>query len=215
LKGHHYQTTSGGKMKNMNRKLGTMILCAAVVSLSAIAALAQTQRPAFDPLRGLKHALETASAPALSSQQEEQLKTLVQQFRDSRKSKEPDATLGAARKAYQEAILAGDAATANAQAQTIANLAAAHSSENLKAEAGFAIQALTVIKGNQPQYDALVQKYGNSGVTQLVSGIAGGGRFGGPGRGPGFSPRGKRGERGDGAGVRPNRFEGGPRGRRP
>lgn len=202
-------------MKSMTRKLGAVIFCAALACAGAVAANAQTARPTPDSLRGLKHALETASAPALSSQQEEQLKTLIQQFRESRKSQGPNEALGAARKAYNDAIQAGDVAAASAQAQTIANLVAAQSSENLKAEAGFAIQALAVIKSNQQQYDALVQQFGASGVSRLVSGLAGGGRFGGPGRGPGFGPRGGRGDGTEGAGVRPYRLEGGPRGRRP
>ncbi len=200
----------------MSRKLRALIFCAALACLGVIVANAQTERPAFDPLRGLKHALETAGAPALSSQQEDQLKTLIQQFRDAHKSHEPDPALGTARKAYDAAILAGDAAAATAQAQTIANLIATHSSDSLKAEAGFQIQALAIIKSNPQQFDALVQKFGNSGVVRLLGGLAGGGRFGGPGPGgfrggPGAGPGGRPGGFGDGA----NGFNGAPRSRRP
>lgn len=198
--------------KKLGQKLGAIIFC---VGLAAVAASAQTARPTPDALRGIKHALETASAPALNAQQEEQLKALVQQARESRKAQGRDDALGAARKAYQEAILAGDAATASAQAQIIANLAAAHSSESLKAEANFAIQALAVLKSNPQQYDALVQKFGNSGVTRLVSGLARGGKFGGPGRGFRVGARAGKGRGADGTGLRPNRFKGSPRGRRP
>ena len=198
-------------MKSLNQKLGAVMFC---VALAAVAATAQTVRPTPDSLRGLKRALESASAPALSSQQEEQLKTLIQQFRESRKSQEPDAALGAARKAYQEAILAGDAAAANAQAQTIANLVAVHSSESLKAESGLAIQALAIIKSNPQQYDALVQKFGNSGVSRLMSSLPRAGRIGrGHGMGLREKHNGRKGERL----TRPNRFEAGSgslRGRR-
>lgn len=200
-------------MKSLNQKLGAAIFCAALTCLGATAN-AQTARPTPDVLRGLKHALETASAPALSSQQEEQLKALIQQSHESRKAQRPDEALGAARKAYHDAILAGDAAAASAQAQTIANLAAVHTSENLKAEANLAIQALAVLKSNPQQYEALVQKFGNSGVTRIVGGLDGGGRFGGFGRGPGFGPRGRKGDVPDGTGVRPNRLDRGPRVRR-
>ena len=74
-------------MKNMSRKLGALIFCAAI---AAVAANAQTARPTPDSLRGLKRALETASAPALSAQHEGQLKALAQQSRESRKSQGTD-----------------------------------------------------------------------------------------------------------------------------
>ena len=201
-------------MKSLDQKLGVVIFCAALACAGVVAANAQTAWPAPDSLRGLKRALEVAGAPALSTQQEEQLRTLVQQFRESRKSQEPDGALGAARKAYHEAILAGDAAAANAQAQTIANLVATHSSENLKAESSLAIQALAIIKSNPQQFDALVQKFGNSGVSRLMGSLPRAGRFGAMGRGPGISPREGRGDKSGERLMRPNRFEGGLRGRR-
>ena len=198
-------------MNSISLKLRSVIFCAAFVGLSAILVNAQPARLAPEPLRGLKHALETAGAPALSSQQEEQLKTLIQQFHDSRKAQTPDPGFGEARKAYDAAILSGDVAAATAAAQTLSNLMATHSAENLKAEAGFQIQALAVIKSNQQQYDALVQKFGNSGLVRLLGGLAVGpfGRPGGP-SGP-SGPGGRTGGFGDGRagfGARPGRPDG-------
>jgi hypothetical protein len=198
-------------MRSLNQKLGAVIFCAALACAGVVAANAQTARPTPDSLRGLKRALETAGAPALSTQQEEQLKALIQQFRESRKSQEPDAALGAARKAYHEAILAGDAAAANAQAQTIANLVATDSSESLKAESSLAIQALAIIKSNSQQFDALVQKFGNSGVSRLMSSLPRAGRIG---RGPGMGPSQRHGDKPGERLTRPNRFEGSLRSRR-
>lgn len=172
-----------------NLKLRAAISGALLLCLLALGVSAQPpQRPQFDPLRGLKHALEEAGAPALSTQQEEQLKTLIQQFRDARGNQQPDANLRAAQQAYDAAILAGNTAAANQQAQAIATALAAHTAERLQADAAFKIQVLNVIKSNQQQYNALVQKFGTTGVVRLLGSLAGGpGGFGGPG-GPGHGP---------------------------
>ncbi|MBP6820141.1 MAG: hypothetical protein KA368_01285 [Acidobacteria bacterium] len=160
--------------------MATMMLCLSV------AALAQ-QRPQFDPLMRLKHTLQSANAPALSTAQEDQLKALIQQAHDAHPGA-PDPALQAAHEALEAAIFAGNQAAADAQVAIIANLSSAMMSNGLKGHATFTIQALAVIKSNQAQLDALVQKIGSAGVVELMGSLVGGpgrpGGLGGPG-GPG------------------------------
>jgi len=208
-------------MKKPSLRLNLIVLSVLLCLIAAGSQFASAQqgqgqgqrRPEPDPLMGLKHSLEAAGAPALSAEQEQQLKTLVQQFRDSHGPKEPDEALKAAHAAYDAAILAGDAAAANAQAQVIAGLVSGHAAENLQAETALKIQALSIIKSSEAQLSALVTKFGESGVVRILSSLVGGGRFGGPGGPGGFGgPGGPPGPRGPG---RPEGQGFGPRASRP
>ncbi|MBS1789246.1 MAG: hypothetical protein JST85_16085 [Acidobacteria bacterium] len=180
---------------------------AMLLSLS-VAAFAQ-QRPQFDPLGRLKQALQSANAPALSTAQEDQLKTLIQQARDAHPGA-PDPALKSAHEALDAAIFAGDQAAVDVQAAIIANLTTTMTTNRLKGHAAFTIQAINVLKSNQSQLDALVQKIGSTGVVQLIGSLVGGpggpgfggGRPGGPG-GPG-GPEGGPGGGRPGAPFRPN-----------
>jgi hypothetical protein len=150
------------------------------------------ERPQPEPLRGLKHALEEAGAPALSTEQESALKTLVSDFRAN--LPQPDESVRAAHQALDAAILSGNLAAAQAQAAAIANANAVNMTARLRAEAALKIQVLGVLKTNEAQLTALVQRFGESGVARLLGSVLGGpGGFGGPGgpRGPeGFGPGG-------------------------
>ncbi|MFN0107974.1 MAG: hypothetical protein ACKVZH_03900 [Blastocatellia bacterium] len=183
----------------MNKTKTTLkaIFMASMMLCLSVAALAQ-QRPQFDPLMRLKQALQSANAAALSTAQEDQLKALIQQARDAHPGA-PDPALEAAQDALEAAIYAGNQAAADAQAAIIVNLTSTMMGNRLKGHSAFTIQAINVLKANQAQLDALVQKIGSSGVVKLMGSLVGGG-FGGPG-GPG-------GQGGPGGG-RP--FGGGPR----
>jgi hypothetical protein len=163
------------------------------------------ERPQPEPLRGLKHALTEAGAPALSAEQESALKTLVSDFRAN--LPQPDESVRTAHQALDAAILSGDLAAAQAQAAAIANANAVNMSARLRAEAALKIQVLGVLKTNEAQLTALVQRFGESGVARLLGSVLGG--PGGP-RGPGgFGPGGPDGPGGrGGAGFR---GPGGPR----
>ena len=163
-------------------KASLKVVFAALLALSLASAAFAQGRPQFDPLGRLKQALQAASAQALSSAQEEQLTALIQQARDAHKSATPDPAFKAARDAFDAAILAGDQAAAATQAGILANLTAAATSDRLKEQAGYTIQALNVLKTNQAQIDALTQKFGATGVVHLLGSLFGGGPgFGGPG----------------------------------
>lgn len=151
--------------------VASMLLCLSVAAFA--------QRPQFDPLMRLKQALQSANAAALTTAQEDQLKALIQQARDAHPGA-PDPALEAAHDALEAAIFAGNQAAADAQAAIIANLSSAMMSNRLKGHTAFTIQAINVLKANQAQLDALVQKIGSSGVVQLMGSLVGGG-FGGPG----------------------------------
>jgi hypothetical protein len=147
---------------------------------------ALAQRPAGDPLRGLKRALEQAGALALTTTQEEQLKTLIKTYRDSQ-THEPSDELQAALDAYDAAILAGDQAAANAQAVIIANLRATAMNAHLQAEATFKLAVIALLQTNGDQAGLLRTKFGDEGFLRILDGLAGGrgGGFGGPGGGRG------------------------------
>ncbi len=177
-------------MRSMSLKLKASLFIIALVCLSGVIINAQPQRrPEHDPLQRLKHALQLANAPALTTAQEDQLKALIQQARDARPDA-PDPALAAAHDALEAAIFTGNQAAADAQVAIIANLTSAMMNNRLKGHTAFTIQAINVLRGNQGQLDALVQKIGSSGVVKLMGSLVGGGPggFGGPG-GPGGGGR--------------------------
>jgi Spy/CpxP family protein refolding chaperone len=143
----------------------------------AAGVLAQRPTQSFDPLRGLKRALAEAGALALTTTQEEQLKTLMQTYRDSLPDGPSDA-MEAARDAYQAAILAGDLATANAQAAVIANLQTAALTARLQTEAKFKLDVIAILRTNGDQAAMLRQKLGDEGFLRIISSLAGRGRGG-------------------------------------
>lgn len=135
---------------------------------------AQRGSHSTDSLRGLKKALADAGALALTTIQEEQLKTLIQTYRDSLPDGPSDA-LQAAHDAYEAAILAGDQAAANAQAAVIANLQAAAANTRLQAEAKFKLDVIALLKTNGDQAGLLRTKFGDEGFLRIISSLAGGG----------------------------------------
>lgn len=169
-----------------------------VVTLAVGAALAQ--RPGGgtppDALGGLKRALADANAAELSSQQEEQLKTLITAFREANKPQGPPAGLEEAHRAYEAAILAGNLSAANTAAASITTAMQANLTARQQALAKFQIDALAVLKANAEQYSALLKRVGTAGIVRLVGSLAGGGGRpgpggpGGPGGGPGAGPAG-------------------------
>jgi len=174
--------------KRVNTAIKTGLLFCAIAGLSTMA-LAQQGRTR-DPLAFLKRAITEANAPALTADEETQLTTLITNFRQAQPHG-PNQQLLDARKAYNNAVLAGDLDTAQTQAGIISGLMAAQSRSGLTARAKFDTDALAALK-NGGQLDALAQKFGNQRVLMLIGSLAGhpfgGERFGG-GR-PGFSPGG-------------------------
>ncbi len=190
-------------------KLPSIVVLALCVTASGLIMVAAQDRPQRDALGFLKRAMTEANAPALTPDQEAQLKALITDFRNARPAG-PDEALDAAHTAYRNAILAGDLATAQAQATIIASRTAELSNTRLQAQAKFQIDVLSVLKSGG-QLDALKQKFGDEHLVGLIGSLAGGPRFGGrpgfgPGRpgGPGFGPAGP----GRGPGFAPGRRPG-------
>jgi Spy/CpxP family protein refolding chaperone len=152
--------------------------------LAPPAVLAQMGGPGMrDALAPLKHALSDAGAPALTSTQETQLNALITAFRSAHQP-QADTVLQSAQRAYEAAILNGDNASAQAQADIIANETANISRTNLKDRAKLEIDALNVLKSNDDQVGFLLKRIGSSGLAHLLGSLAG---AGGPGPG-GFRP---------------------------
>jgi hypothetical protein len=161
--------------------IGLLLICL----FSAITITSFADQGTRDPLSGLKRALSQASAAALTTQQETDLTALITAYKAALPDGSDDA-LEAAREAFDAAILAGDATAAQAQAAIIASRSSALLTARLTAEITFEIGVLASLKSGG-QFDALITKYGNDRVLNIVRSLAGGGGFdggrpGGPGR---------------------------------
>lgn len=190
-------------IKNMKIQFAVCMLALVSVILGA-AHLAQAQdgprrRGPGDgpqPFGAIKRALEEAGAPALSADQESQLAEIARAFHES--LPKPDESLRDAHAALDNAVLAGDTGAAQAAANALAGLQSSQLSARLSAEAAARIQVLNVLKANDAQVTALVQRFGNEGLARLLGSVFGGPA--GPRRvGPGLGPGGP----GFGAGPRP------------
>lgn len=167
-------------MTNNSRKLIVTIFSLVCLLAPAPVLAQQPQGPTRDPVAHLKHALSDAGAPALTANQEQQLNSLITAFRNAHLP-QPNTTLEAAHRAYENAILSGDNSTAQAQADAIANEQANITRTNLKDRAKFEIDVLNVLKSNDDQVGALSKRVGSAGLSGLLGSLAG---PGGPGGGP-------------------------------
>ena len=143
---------------------------------------------ARDPLAGLKRALASAGAPALTSAQESELNALITARRAALEGQTPSTVLQTAQLAYNDAILASNLAAAQAQADLIANEQAGIARTALKDSAKFQIDVLNVLKSNGAQYSLLLGRLGTQGVSRLLASLSPGGGPRGPGRGVGRPP---------------------------
>jgi Spy/CpxP family protein refolding chaperone len=154
--------------------IGLLFLCL----IAAVATWASTpQGRERDPLGGLKRGIAEAGAPALTSEQETQLKNLIDNLRQGR-PQAPDEALRAAHEAYRNAIFAGDLAAAQAQAAIITSRTSELSNARLQADAKFKIDVLAVLRSGG-QLDPLKQKLGDGRLFGLISSLSGGHRGGG------------------------------------
>jgi hypothetical protein len=178
-------------MRKMKVFISVGVLAAACL-LSVLPLLAQNTAkiPARDLLMPLKKALEAAGAPALTGTQETELNTLIKDFRSNKVPQTPSADMKAARLAYENAILSGDAVSAGKQITAIVDNNAARETARLNAIAKFAVTALSVLKTNPDQTKLLQKQFGDRGVVRIIESLAvgagmkvGQGRMVGPGMG--------------------------------
>jgi hypothetical protein len=152
-------------MRLQERLVNNTILLVCKIVGGATMGLAQHGQEC-DPLGFLKRALTEAGATALTSEQETQLNTLITNFRNAQPTA-PDEALKAARTAYNDAILAGDLATAQAQVAIISSRTVALASARLQATATYLIDVLAVLKSGG-QLDQLRQKLGDERLVGLM-----------------------------------------------
>lgn len=153
------------KLRSKTVSMMALLLCTSVVSVSM--ALASPPKGG-SLLGGLNRAISRAGATALTSDQVTQLNTLIANY-EAALPDEDDATLEAAREAYNAAILAGNLSAATAQATIIANRTAALTSARLQARAQFQIGVLAVLRSGG-QLDALIATFGEDRVLGLIGG---------------------------------------------
>jgi hypothetical protein len=154
------------------------VLALGFLSASKVS-LAQPAMPALDELARLKNALQAAGASALTPDQESSIQTLIAEFRDAHPKPVPNTALQNARRAYEDAILNGDNATAAAQALIIGNAGAAETVQRETDAADFAIKLIAILRTGSGQADALIAQMGTGGLVRLALSFAGG--PGGPG----------------------------------
>lgn len=155
------------------------MLCLLVVNFN-VAMAQQRQR---DSLGFLKRAITEAGAPALTTDQETQLTTLITAYREAHPH-EADQAFEDAITAYNNAILAGDQAAITAQITAIVNLRTAALATELQDGAKFKSDVLAILKSGG-QLDPLKQALGGERLIHLIGALAGGGPGfrGGPGPG--------------------------------
>ena len=127
-----------------------------------------------DPLALLKQELQQAGAPALDSNQEQQLTALVDSFRSNLPRPEGDSALKTAHSNFENAILNGDTNAANSAAAAMANEISRMTQTRMQAQAQFGIQALSVLKSNSAQFTALQQRVGTAGLIRILRSLTGG-----------------------------------------
>lgn len=179
---------------NMNRTLKTIlmsfvVLCLAAGSFQIAFAQSSDRDRECDPLASLKRALSDAGAPALTAEQETQLQAAVAAYRQSRQSQEPNEILEAARRAFDEAVIAGDTAAMEAQATIIVEQIAMLTRSNLQAEAAFKLRVLDILTDDQ--VNQLLQRLGTAGLSRVLDSLAFRGGLT-PGAGPGGPGRDRR-----------------------
>jgi hypothetical protein len=183
------------EMKTYSNIVRTLMLVLTLGLIGgAVSAFAQSGMPPMDNLAQLKNALKTAGVSALTSAQESSIQALITAFRDAHKPS-PNTAGQDARAAYENAILNGDNATADAQAAILANAQTADRAQRDKDAAAFAINVIAILKTNAGQVEGLVSNMGASRFVKLALGLAGGGPggFGPRGGGPGLGGDGLRG----------------------
>jgi Spy/CpxP family protein refolding chaperone len=138
------------------------------------------------PLAMLRMSLQQAGAAALTSDQRNQLTSLITAFHSNQPKPGQDTVLSGARNDLDNAILNGNTAGVTAAVTTIVGEQSKLQYLQMVAEATFEIAALGVLTPDQ--VTALKGKLGTTGLVRVLGSMVGGpgmgagGRRGGPGR---------------------------------
>lgn len=160
-------------MKSQGRLLATALLLGVMAGQTILGLAAGPGGQRGGGLSSLRRAIAQANATALTTDQETQIAALVTAYRNALPDDDDDEALEAARDAFDAAVLAGNAAGAQAQATVIANLNAAQTAARLNAEATFEIALLALLRTGG-QLTPLVTQFGNDRVLSLIDGLLGG-----------------------------------------
>ena len=147
-----------------------------VISLMALASAQPQGGPPNargNPLARLNRALESAGAAALDSNQQQQLKSLVSDYRAAHPRMTPDTALQAAQRDLENSILAGDNAGVTSAAGKIAAEISNRANTTIQDLAKFEVQALKTLTSEQ--LTALKTQLGDAGLIRMLGSLAGGG----------------------------------------
>jgi hypothetical protein len=171
------------KLRKMILSRIALLVCAVLLSPAVAAAQHNPGGGNFqrDPFFSLENALAVAGAPALTTAEQTQLTTLITTYRNSLPTT-TDATLAAARTAFNTAVLNGDLATAKTQAGIIATREEALNLAQLQALATFEMGVVSLLTSGG-QLAPLRTKFGDTFTLDIISSFAGDGPLpGGKGR---------------------------------
>jgi hypothetical protein len=119
----------------------------------------------------LARALQQAGAPALTSDQTDQLKSLITTFRANQPKPGQDAAASKARSDLDNAILTGNTNGISGAATAVAAESSKNQYAQTVAEAYFAMSALAVLSADQVA--ALKTKVGASGLVSALRSLVG------------------------------------------
>jgi hypothetical protein len=146
-----------------------LLIAALVMGLmSSVAfALAPPERPPVDELAPLKDAIQLAGVEPLSSFQEISIQALIDAFKNTH-DPSSSAIVQEARAIYENAILFGDAATAESQAEILWKDREAELIQREKDDAAFAIDVIAILRTNPGQIEGLTLRIGISRLVRLA-----------------------------------------------
>lgn len=141
------------------------------------AQMQQQQTQKQDRLVILDRVLERAGVPKLSTDQKDELETLIDQYRSTVKNLWQNSRFKSLHASYEEAIINGNTDVAQRAARQMASEVSNFIVQKLTAKANFEIKALQVLRdGNQ--LDQLEHRIGTIGVLSVLSATTGRGWWG-------------------------------------
>jgi hypothetical protein len=166
-------------VKKHYSKLSLAIFTVIALLMVAGTAVLAHREGANDPLSRLKQALAAAGAPALTSDQEQQITALLTAWKATAANLSTG-NLESDEQAFNDAILNVDANTALSEADVIGTDVAAGTTARLKAVAVFEISILNMLKADSNQVALLVNRFGTTGLSRLLNSFAESGLHGHP-----------------------------------
>jgi len=137
----------------------------------------------MDPVERLNKALESAGSGPLSDRQDQELTTLVNNYRAAHQRPEADPGLRDVKRALEEAILSGSDEQIDRAANAVADQVTTRTRTMIRDLARFQMQVLSLL--TEEQVSSLRTQYGNSGLIHMLGSLAGWDLHGGMGGGQG------------------------------